>query len=232
MLGPLGLGVLYGETRLLDALPPFLTGGSMIAIVTIEATTCAAPAAASSRPGARRSSQAIGLGAARGLPRRGLGLDGVAAHEIALTAHALDRARGGRRACAILGPLDGRGPRGRGRRSVAEGSTRTTSASASTSRGVAVRAGHHCAPPLQRVLRRQPATARASAYLYNFHDEIDVLADGIRMAQPRQPRRSPARKPQPTTRAFPHYPVTAEIYCVQFRPNTGTNCTQSFSAPH
>ena len=112
MLGPLGLGVLYGKYALLDALPPYLTGGSMIEVVRMEETTFLPPPA-KFEPGVPPVAQAAGLGAAVDYLTE-LGMENVAAHEQSLTAHALDALReiDGVR---ILGPAHDREPRRHGR---------------------------------------------------------------------------------------------------------------------
>jgi cysteine desulfurase/selenocysteine lyase len=178
MLGPLGLGVLYGKHARLDALPPFLTGGSMIEVVRMEESTFLPPPARF-EPGVPPVAQAAGLGAAIDY-LTALGMDNVAAHEESLTAHALDALReipGVR----ILGPDTTKDRGGTVAFDVA-GVHPHDMGQVLDELGVAVRTGHHCAWPLHRALGVQAST-RASFYIYNTHDEVEALADGIRYAQ-------------------------------------------------
>jgi len=178
MLGPLGLGVLYGKHARLDALPPFLTGGSMIEVVRMEKTTFLPPPARF-EPGVPPVAQVAGLSAAVDY-LTALGMDNVAAHEESLTAHALDALREipGLR---ILGP-DTTKERGGTVAFEVAGVHPHDMGQVLDELGVAVRTGHHCAWPLHRALGVQAST-RASFYIYNTHDEVEALADGIRYAQ-------------------------------------------------
>jgi len=175
MLGPLGLGVLYGKYAALDALPPFLTGGSMIEVVRMEETTFLPPPA-KFEPGVPPVAQAAGLGAAVDYLTE-LGMDKVAAHEEALTAHAL-AALGEIDGVRILGPLTTENRGGTVAFEV-EGVHAHDVGQVLDELGIAIRTGHHCAWPLHRTLGCQ-ASNRASFYLYNTHAEVDALADGIR----------------------------------------------------
>ena len=178
MLGPLGLGVLWGRYGKLDALPPFLTGGSMIEVVRMEETTFLPPPARF-EPGVPPVAQAAGLGAAVGY-LAALGMDNVAAHEESLTAHALDALReipGVR----IIGP-DTTKDRGGTVAFEVAGVHPHDVGQVLDELGVAVRTGHHCAWPLHRALGCQAST-RASLYVYNTHAEIDALADAVRYAK-------------------------------------------------
>jgi cysteine desulfurase / selenocysteine lyase len=178
MLGPLGLGVLYGKYARLDALPPFLTGGSMIEVVRMEESTFLPPPARF-EPGVPPVAQAAGLGAAVDY-LTALGMDNVAAHEESLTAHALDALKeipGVR----IIGP-DTTKDRGGTVAFEVAGVHPHDLGQVLDELGIAVRTGHHCAWPLHRVLNCQAST-RASFYVYNTHDEVDALAEGIRYAQ-------------------------------------------------
>jgi cysteine desulfurase / selenocysteine lyase len=178
MLGPLGLGVLWGRFDRLDALPPFLTGGSMIEVVRMEETTFLPPPARF-EPGVPPVAQAAGLGAAVDY-LTALGMDNVAAHEESLTAHALDalRAIPGVR---IIGP-DTTKDRGGAVAFEVAGVHPHDVGQVLDELGVAVRTGHHCAWPLHRALGCQAST-RASFYVYNTHAEIDAMADGVRYAK-------------------------------------------------
>ena len=178
MLGPLGLGVLYGRYAALDALPPFLTGGSMIEVVRMEETTFLPPPA-KFEPGVPAVSLAAGLGAAVDY-LAALGMDNVAAHEESLTAHAL-AALGKIDGVRILGPLTTENRGGTVAFEV-EGVHAHDVGQVLDELGIAIRTGHHCAWPLHRTLGCQ-ASNRASFYLYNTHAEVDALADGIRYAK-------------------------------------------------
>jgi cysteine desulfurase/selenocysteine lyase len=178
MLGPLGLGVLYGKRDRLEALPPFLAGGDMIEVVRMEGSTFQPPPARF-EPGVPPAPQAAGLGAAIDY-LTALGMDNVAAHEESLTAHALDALRE-IRGVRILGP-DTTKDRGGAVAFEVEGVHPHDVGQVLDELGIAVRTGHHCAWPLHRALGVQAST-RATFYVYNTHDEVDALADGIRYAQ-------------------------------------------------
>jgi cysteine desulfurase / selenocysteine lyase len=174
MLGPLGLGVLYGKYAALDALPPFLTGGSMIEVVRMEETTFLPPPAKF-----EAGVPPVALAAAVDYLTE-LGMDNVAAHEESLTAHALE-ALGAIEGVRILGPLTTESRGGTVAFEV-EGVHAHDVGQVLDELGIAIRTGHHCAWPLHRNLGCQ-ASNRASFYVYNTHAEVDALADGIRYAQ-------------------------------------------------
>ncbi len=178
MLGPYGIGVLFGRADLLEAMPPFLTGGSMIEVVRMEGSTFLPPPQRF-EPGVPAVAEAAGLAAAVDY-LSGLGMGDVAAHEESLTAHALDALReiNGVR---ILGP-DTTKDRGGAVAFEVEGVHPHDVGQVLDELGVAVRTGHHCAWPLHRALGVQAST-RATFYVYNTHAEVDALADGIRYAQ-------------------------------------------------
>ena len=178
MLGPYGIGVLFGRASLLEAMPPFLTGGSMIEMVRMEGSTFLPPPQRF-EPGVPPVAEAAGLAAAIDYLTT-LGMDNVAAHEESLTAHALDALReiNGVR---ILGP-DTTKDRGGAVAFEVEGVHPHDVGQVLDELGVAVRTGHHCAWPLHRALGVQAST-RATFYVYNNHAEVDALADGIRYAQ-------------------------------------------------
>ncbi|MFC6094128.1 cysteine desulfurase [Saccharothrix lopnurensis] len=178
MLGPSGIGVLYGRRELLEALPPFLTGGSMIEMVRMEGSTFAPPPARF-EAGVPMTSQAVALGAAVDY-LSAIGVDRIAAHEHLLTEAALAglTAIPGVR---VVGPLDTE-DRGGAVSFVVDGIHAHDAGQVLDSLGVAVRVGHHCAWPLHRRMNA-PATVRASFYLYNTLDEVDVLLDAVREAQ-------------------------------------------------
>jgi cysteine desulfurase / selenocysteine lyase len=178
MLGPYGIGVLFGRADLLEAMPPFLTGGSMIEVVRMEGSTFLPPPQRF-EPGVPAVAEAAGLAAAVDY-LSGLGMGNVAAHEESLTAHALDTLRE-IRGVHILGP-DTTKDRGGAVAFDVEGVHPHDVGQVLDELGVAVRTGHHCAWPLHRALGVQAST-RATFYVYNTHAEIDALADGIRYAQ-------------------------------------------------
>ncbi|MBS9372418.1 cysteine desulfurase [Rhodococcus sp. B50] len=178
MFGPSGVGVLYGRRDLLADVPPFITGGSMIETVTMEATTFAAPPQRF-EAGSPMTSQAVGLGAAvRYL--QDIGMDAVAAHEHELTAAALAELAGidGVR---IIGPTTAE-QRGGAVSFVVDGIHAHDLGQILDDEGVEIRVGHHCAWPLHRRFG-VAATARASFAVYNTPDEVQALGAAIRRAQ-------------------------------------------------
>ncbi|HEU5417518.1 MAG TPA: cysteine desulfurase [Streptosporangiaceae bacterium] len=178
MLGPSGIGVLWGRRELLEAMPPFVSGGSMIEVVRMEGSTFLPPPERF-EAGVPPAAQAVGLAAACDY-LDGVGMDRVVAHEEALTAHALEAVTAipGVR---ILGPLTTEN-RGGALSFVVDEVHPHDVGQVLDELGIAVRTGHHCAWPLHRALGAQAST-RATFYLYNTHDEVDALADGIRQAQ-------------------------------------------------
>jgi len=178
MLGPYGIGVLFGRADLLEAMPPFLTGGSMIELVRMEGSTFLPPPQRF-EPGVPPVAEAAGLAAAVDY-LSGLGMEAVAAHEESLTAHALDALRE-IRGVRILGPDTTKDRGGAVAFEVADVHPHDVG-QVLDELGIAVRTGHHCAWPLHRALGVQAST-RATFYVYNTHAEVDALADGIRYAQ-------------------------------------------------
>ncbi|MEZ5130886.1 MAG: cysteine desulfurase [Mycobacterium sp.] len=177
MLGPTGIGGLYGRTELLAALPPFLTGGSMIETVTMESATYAIPPQRF-EAGTQMISQVVGLAAAARY-LSAIGMDRVEAHEqrlVAATLAGLSDIPGVR----IIGPSDPDV-----RRSpvafVVDGVHAHDVGQVLDDDGVAVRVGHHCAAPLHRRLG-VAATVRASFAVYNTLEEVDRLVAGVRRA--------------------------------------------------
>jgi cysteine desulfurase/selenocysteine lyase len=177
MLGPNGVGVLYGRRELLNALPPFLTGGSMIETVTMEATTYA-PAPQRFEAGTPMTSQVIGLAAAARY-LGALGMDAVEAHERELVAAAID-GLSGLDGVRIIGPTSMQ-DRGSPVAFVVDGVHAHDVGQVLDDDGVAVRVGHHCALPLHRRFGLA-ATARASFAVYNTLDEVDRLVAGVKRA--------------------------------------------------
>ncbi|TCP46208.1 cysteine desulfurase/selenocysteine lyase [Tamaricihabitans halophyticus] len=178
MLAPSGIGVLYGRRELLEAMPPFLTGGSMIEQVFMERSTFAEPPQRF-EAGVPMTSQAIGLGAAVDY-LSAIGMDRIAAHEHALTEAAV-RGLGEIPGVRIVGPTDGV-DRGGAISFVVDGVHPHDAGQVLDSLGVEVRVGHHCAWPLHRRLGI-PASIRASVYLYNDESDIAALLAGVREAQ-------------------------------------------------
>ncbi|GAA3874336.1 cysteine desulfurase [Saccharothrix violaceirubra] len=178
MLGPTGIGVLYGRRELLEALPPFLTGGSMIETVRMEGSTFAPPPARF-EAGTPVTSQAVALGAAVDY-LSAIGMDRIAEHEHVLTEAAL-RGLAEIPGVRIVGPTEAV-DRGGAVSFVLEGVHAHDAGQVLDSLGVEVRVGHHCAWPLHRRLDAA-ATVRASFYLYNTLDEVAALLDGVREAQ-------------------------------------------------
>ncbi|HEY7054385.1 MAG TPA: cysteine desulfurase [Mycobacterium sp.] len=177
MLGPNGIGVLYGRRELLSEMPPFITGGSMIETVTMEATTYAPPPQRF-EAGTPMTSQVVGLAAAARY-LNDIGMDTVKAHEGELTAAALDglaRIEGVR----IIGPTS-MTDRGSPVSFVVDGIHAHDVGQVLDDEGIAVRVGHHCAWPLHRRFGIA-ATARASFAVYNTLDEVDRLVAGVRRA--------------------------------------------------
>ena len=177
MLGPTGVGILWGKKSLLDEMPPFLTGGSMIETVTMEsATYLGAPKRFEA--GVPNMAQAIGLGAAVDY-LNAIGLDEIHAHEVELTKRALDGLQS-IRGLSVIGPKDLE-MRGGVVSFAVEGVHPHDLGQALDQYGIAVRTGHHCAWPLTRSLG-VPATTRASLYLYNTIEDNDALIEGVQSA--------------------------------------------------
>ena len=178
MLGPSGIGVLYGRAELLAALPPFLTGGSMIELVRMEGSTFAPPPQRF-EAGVPMTSQAVGLGAAVDYLNT-IGMDGIAEHERTLTGQAL-AALSEVDGVRIVGPTDTE-HRGGAVSFVIDGVHPHDAGQVLDSLGVQVRVGHHCAWPLHRRFGI-PGTVRASFYLYNTPAEVDALVAGVHEAK-------------------------------------------------
>jgi len=175
MLGPNGIGVLYGRRELLSAMPPFITGGSMIETVTMEATTYAPPPQRF-EAGTPMTSQVVGLAAAAHY-LGAIGMDAVEAHERELVAATID-GLSGIDGVRIIGPTSMES-RGSPVSFVVDGVHAHDVGQVLDDDGVAVRVGHHCALPLHRRFG-VAATARASFAVYNTADEVDRLVAGVR----------------------------------------------------
>ncbi len=170
MLGPMGVGVLWGRPEILDEMPVFLTGGSMIETVTMEAATYA-PVPQKFEAGVPNAAQAVGLAAACDY-LSGLGMDRVHAHETMLTGRILD-GLAGRPWVRVIGPTD-LVDRGGAVSFVVDGVHAHDVGQILDDSGVAVRVGHHCAWPLHRLLG-VTASTRASVHVYNTPAEIDAF---------------------------------------------------------
>ena len=177
MLGPTGIGVLWGRRELLEEMPPFLTGGEMIREVWIDRATWN-DLPYKFEAGTPPIAQAVGLGAAVEY-LAGLGMEEVRRHEEELTGLLLEGLKA-REYVEIYGPRE---PRKRG--GVVAFNLRGIHphdvATLLDQEGIAIRAGHHCAQPLHRLLG-VPASCRASVYVYNTPEEIELFLaalDGV-----------------------------------------------------
>ena len=176
MCGPTGVGLLWGREALLDAMPPFLGGGNMIADVRLDGFTTA-PLPAKFEAGTPAIVEVIGLGAAVDF-LTGIGMTEIRIHEMEVAAYAL-RSLTERFGddITIHGPTDVE-HRGATFSFAFRDIHPHDLSQVLDQRNVCVRAGHHCAKPLMRILGAT-ATARASFYLYNDEREVDVLADAL-----------------------------------------------------
>ena len=177
MLGPTGIGVLWGRFELLDAMQPFLGGGDMILTVSMERSTWA-EVPAKFEAGTPNIADAIGLGAAVD-SLAALGMDAVRRHEVEITDYALRRLADVP-GVTIFGPMDAE-QRGGVVSFELEGVHPHDVGQVLDTKGVAIRTGHHCAQPVMAALQ-VPATARASFYIYNTTEEVDTLASAIESA--------------------------------------------------
>ena len=176
LCGPSGIGVLYGKEALLDAMPPFLGGGNMIADVRLDGfTTAELPA--KFEAGTPPITEVVGLGAAIDF-LTGLGMANVRRHEMEVAEYAIrtlserfgdDIQLHGPSNVEVRGATFSFGFRGIHPHDLSQ---------VLDQKNVCVRAGHHCAKPLMRLLG-VTATARASFYLYNDTDDVDALADAL-----------------------------------------------------
>ena len=176
MVGPTGIGMLWGREELLDAMPPFLGGGNMISDVKLDGFTCA-ELPAKFEAGTQPIIEAVGLAAAVDY-LADLGMNNVRQHEIEITRYALDTLAGrfgddivihGSRNVEVRGATISFAYRDVHPHDISQ---------VLDQHNVCVRAGHHCAKPLMRLLGAN-ATARASFYLYNTTDEVDALCDAL-----------------------------------------------------
>jgi len=174
MLGPTGIGVLYGKSKILEAMPPFLGGGDMIKKVYLSSFT-PNEIPYKFEAGTPAIAEVIGLGVAVDFLNK-IGMDEIAAHEFSLTEYAMQKMIG-LKGIHILGPTD----------LELKGGVVSFAldyvhphdvAQILDMDGIAVRAGHHCAMPLHQRFNL-PATTRASFYIYNEKDDIDRLVLGL-----------------------------------------------------
>ena len=174
MLGPTGIGVLWGRKNLLEAMPPFLGGGDMIKKVYLRSFS-ANDLPHKFEAGTPAIAEAIGLGSAIDYLQK-IGMNAVLAHEQMITAYALEK----------LTEISGLKPLGPQNALLKGGVIAFTLdgihphdvAQILDSRGIAVRAGHHCAMPLHEILQAEAST-RASFYIYNDKQDVDRLIEGL-----------------------------------------------------
>jgi len=178
MCGPTGIGVLWGRRDLLQAMPPFLSGGEMIRRVTFEGAEWN-DLPNKFEAGTPAIAEAIGLGVAVDY-LAGLGMEAVRAHEQAIVAYALERLSEVP-GLTLYGPSDPELHGGLATFTL-DGVHPHDLATILDAEGVAVRAGHHCAMPLHLRLGL-PATTRASFYIYTLREEIDALVEGLYRAK-------------------------------------------------
>jgi cysteine desulfurase/selenocysteine lyase len=179
LCGPTGLGILYGREELLDAMDPFIGGGNMISDVRLDGFTCA-ELPYKFEAGTQPVTEVIGFGAALQYLSH-LGMDAIREHEVALTSYAIDTLTQrfgddivihGSRDASVRGATISFAYRDLHPHDVSQILDESN---------VCVRAGHHCAKPLMRLLGAA-ATVRASFYLYNTPSEVDALCDALEQA--------------------------------------------------
>lgn len=173
-VGPTGVGILWGRAELLDELPPFLFGGSMIENVTMSTATWA-KAPKKFEAGVPNMAQAVGLGAALNYLST-VGMNNIEEHEKLLTSDLLNQLSSISQA-KVVGPLE-MIDRGSSVSFTIDGIHPHDLGQYLDSQGIAVRTGHHCAWPLTRKLG-VAATTRASMYLYNTQEDISELITGV-----------------------------------------------------
>src|SRR5688572_30875053 len=173
MCGPTGIGILYGRLELLESMPPFLGGGDMIKEVKLRSFR------ANTLPhkfeaGTPAIAEAVGFGAAADY-LTSLGMDNISAHEHEITEYALEKLEEVH-GLKLFGPSADK--KGGVAAFTFDGIHPHDIAPFLDRDGIAIRAGHHCAQPLHEKFGI-PATSRASFYLYNTKDEVDMLVNGI-----------------------------------------------------
>lgn len=175
MLGPMGIGVLYGKKNLLESTPPFLFGGNMMEYVDMHSATFA-PIPQRFEAGTQNVGEAVGLGAAIDYITN-IGIDNIYKHEGMLLSYALEKMLQ-IPYIEVYGPKDIVDRGGLISFNIKDVHPHDA-ASILDVYGVAIRSGHHCAQPLMKYLDL-PATCRISFYLYNTKDEIDAFIDSLR----------------------------------------------------
>lgn len=178
MVGPTGVGILWGRSELLEEMPPFLYGGSMVTSVSMTGATYAAPPKRF-EAGVPNMAQAVGLGAAINY-LTAIGMEKIHDHETALTKKALEglaQIEGLR----VIGPTN-TDMRGGVISFTLEGLHPHDVGQGLDDLGIAVRTGHHCAWPLMKKMAVN-ATTRASFYLYNDSNDVDALIEGVGKVQ-------------------------------------------------
>ncbi len=178
MVGPTGVGILWGRSELLEEMPPYLYGGSMVTSVSMSGATYAAPPKRF-EAGVPNMAQAVGLGSAIQY-LQGIGMNEIHEHEVALTKRALeglDQIEGLR----VIGPRENR-MRGGVISFTLEGLHPHDVGQGLDDLGIAVRTGHHCAWPLMKKMEVN-ATTRASFYLYNDLSDVEALIEGVERVQ-------------------------------------------------
>ena len=178
MVGPTGVGILWGKEEILNALPPFLYGGSMVESVSMDRATYL-PAPRRFEAGVPNMAQAVGLGAAVDYLSK-IGMEEIHAHEIELTARAIE-GLSTIEGLTIVGPKSVKN-RGGIISFAIEGIHPHDLGQVLDSQGIAVRTGHHCAWPLMRKFD-VVATTRASFYFYNDLDDVQALIEGVESAR-------------------------------------------------
>jgi cysteine desulfurase/selenocysteine lyase len=178
MLGPFGIGVLWGRRDLLEEMPPFLGGGGMIREVWEDHATWA-PLPEKFDAGTPNVADSIALGVAADYLDE-LGMHNVRAHEVEVTGYALERLASVPDV-TVYGPMNPEARTGVVSFNL-EGVHPHDAGTVLDEAGVAVRAGHHCCQPLHRALD-VAATLRASFYIYNSFDEVDALVDALATAR-------------------------------------------------
>jgi cysteine desulfurase / selenocysteine lyase len=179
MLGPTGIGFLYGKRKLLEAMPPFLTGGDMIRTVEYETATFN-EIPWKFEAGTSNIADAIALGYAVDYLQQ-VGMDWIRAHEVRLTSYALERLASLKgRGLSVYGPPDAEARGGVISFNLGDIHAHDL-ATIVDAEGVCIRAGHHCTMPLMEKMG-WPATARASFYLYNTEEDVEALIAALEKA--------------------------------------------------
>jgi len=178
MVGPTGVGILWGRGELLAEMPPFLFGGSMVTSVTMESATYSSPPKRF-EAGVPNMAQAVGLRAAIEYLDE-IGMDAIHEHEVVLTRRAIEGLRS-IKGVTLLGPAEVR-DRGGVISFTVDGIHPHDVGQGLDDLGIAVRTGHHCAWPLMKRMG-VVATTRASLYLYNDTSDVDALLQGVKKVQ-------------------------------------------------